>query len=409
FRDVAALIDPTTVTFKSITHPTDTTVLEQNYYFDLVNQQKLLERFLDQTITAEQYRGEQVESFEGKLLSAAGGLVLENNNGRVTALNHYDNIRFPELPGGLITKPTLVWDVATESPGKHTIESSYQTDGITWWADYNAVYSEGKNENSGFLDLGAWVSIVNKSGASYNDAKLKLIAGDVHRATPARPPVMRKEMMMAMAADSSGSGFQEKSFFEFHLYTLGRAATIPDNSTKQIELFPQATGIPVTKEYLYDGAQQPDKVGVYLKFRNEKEQGLGIALPAGRLRVSKRDDADNSLEFIGEDIIDHTPKDEDIRVKLGNAFDIVGERKQTYNRTENARRWAEEKYEIVVRNHKDAPIDVTIKEHLYRSSNWKISDYTGSYEKQDSNTIHFPVHVPANGEETVQYTVRYTW
>ncbi len=429
FSDVAALIDPTTVSFKSLTAPDNTKVLEQNYHFDLVNNQKLLERYLGQDITVEQSVGESIQTYSGKLLSAQGGLILQDETGKVTSIMGYSNIRFPDLPGGLITRPTLIWDIYTEQPGRHNIEASYQTGGITWWADYNAVFEEGRTANEGFLDLGAWVSIINKSGATYDNAKLKLIAGDVHRA-PQRglqPRHARKSGMLDMAMEASSiAGFEEKSFFEFHLYTLGRPATIPDNSTKQIELFPKASKIPVEKKYVYYGLpnwhyyggtntnrdlgiQMNKKVDVYLKFKNEEKHGLGIPLPSGRLRVSKLDTADGSLEFIGEDIIDHTPKNEKVQIKLGSAFDIVGERRQMDFKIDTSRKWMEETIEIKLRNHKDEDAEVIVKENLYRAANWKILSNTGKYEKQDAFTVHFPVKVKADGKEVVRYTVKYTW
>jgi len=426
FSDVAAYIDPTTVMFKSLSDPTGTTVQEQNYQFDLVSSQKLLDRYIGQDITVEQDHGTTVEGFAGKLLSANGGLILQDKDGKVTSINNYADIKFPELPGGLITKPTLVWSVLAGKAGKQSVETSYQTGGITWWADYNATYSEGKDANSGFLDLGAWVSIVNKSGASYDDAGLKLVAGDVHRATNGMAG--RGMSVGAMAAAKSvdaAAGFAEKAFFEFHLYTLGRSTTIPDNSTKQIELFPKVTHVPVQKEFVYYGAMMPyyggvntaredgvpenKKVSIYLTFKNDKKLGLGMPLPAGRVRVSKQDEADGSLEFIGEDTIDHTPKDEDVRIKLGEAFDITGERKQTDFAVDNARRTMSESFEITLKNHKDSDAEVLVKENLYRGANWEITEASGDYKKLDAQTIQFPVTVKKDGTTKVTYTVRYTW
>lgn len=424
--DVAALIDPTTVSFKSLTDPEGTRVLEQNYQFDLVSGAKLLERYIGETITVEQFLSDKIESVSGKLLSASGGLILETEGGKVVTLQSYSNIKFPELPGGLITKPTLVWDIATSKPGAHEAEISYQTGGMTWWTDYNLTYTDGKDANSGTLDVGAWVSIANKSGASYKDSKLKLVAGDVQRVeTSGRGNVMY-EMAAAAPKMADAVGFQEKAFFEYHLYTLGRPTTLPDNSTKQIELFPKAAGVPAEKKYVYYGSQgyhyygsvsqnrdlgipMNKKVDVYLTFKNEEENGLGIPLPAGRIRVSKLDPEDGSLEFIGEDIIDHTPKDEKIQVKLGSAFDVVGERKQTDFKVDVARRWIEESFEVILRNHKQEAVNVLVKENLYRAANWKITENSDDFEKQDAFTIHFPVTVPKDDEKTIRYTVEYTW
>jgi hypothetical protein len=427
FSDVAALIDPTTVTFTSLTDPAGTQVVEQNYEFDLVSADKLMQRYLDRTITVEQASGGKISSFTGTLTSTAGGVILKDANGGVQIINGYSNVRFPELPGGLITKPTLVWEVSAEKGGPHRTRVTYQTGGVTWWADYNVVFAEGKNANSGVLDLGAWVSIINQSGGGYPDAKLKLIAGDVHRA-PQPPEAITDGRFMAKAARLAPPGFEEKAFFEYHLYTLGHPTTLPDNSTKQIELFPDARGVPCDKILVYYGlptgfrgffpnpvtdrnlgTESNTKVDIYLRFKNAKDNGLGMPLPAGRIRVSKLDPADHSLEFIGEDTIDHTPKDEQVLIKMGNAFDVVGERKQVDFKVDTARDWLEEEIEIKLRNHKDEPVTVLVKENLYRWVNWEIVSKTNEYEKVDARTIQFPVQVKKDGETTLRYRVRYTW
>lgn len=426
FSDVAALIDPTTVMFKSITDTKGTFALEQNYLFDLVNSQKLLERYIGEKIEIDQVAGDKLQTYKGKLLSASGGIILQDDSGKVSTINGYSNVRFPELPGGLITKPTLVWDVVTGTPGKHKVETSYQTEGITWWADYNATFTEGKDANSGFLDLGAWVSIINKSGASYNDAKLKLVAGEVNRAEPTGR-VYKAQIMESMAAEEPlVAGFAEKSFFEFHLYTLGRPATIPDNSTKQLELFKKASKIPAEKILVYYGNAQyrffnyvnndrnygiegNKKVDVYLKFKNSEENGVGMPLPAGRLRVSKLDSEDNSLEFIGEDTIDHTPKNEDVLIKMGSAFDVVGERKQLDFQINNGEKWMDETFEVTIRNHKKEDVKVMVKENMFRTANWKILDENMKHEKDDADTIYYTLDVPKDGEKKIRYKVRYSW
>jgi len=426
FTDVAAYIEPTTVRFLSLSDPDGTRVLEQDFRFDLVNQAKLIERYIDQPIIVEQVIGDRIETISGVLLSAAGGLMLRTDDGGIRAVSSYSNIRFPDLPGGLVTRPTLAWDLYSDTGGTQQTRVTYQTESITWWADYNLVFSEGSSENTGTLDVGAWVSILNKSGATYSDAKLKLVAGDVQRAQ--QPGRNQRFDMMESRAGAAPAGFEEKSFFEYHLYTLGRPATIPDNSTKQIELFEPATGVPAEKVLVYYGLpqgfmpwwsspatdrnlgiQSNNQVDVYLKFRNDEQSGLGIPLPSGRIRVSKLDDADGTLEFIGEDIIDHTPKNENVLIKLGSAFDVVGERKQTDFHVDNGRRLIEEEIEIELRNHKDQPVHILVKENLYRWTNWSIIQSTHGHEKQDARTIHFPITVDADGTATVRYRVRYTW
>ena len=428
FTDVAGLIDPTTVSFESLTDPKGTRVVEQNFQFDLVSTDKLLRKFIDRDITVEQTRGDKLDSFTGTLLSTSGGLVLREPDGSVRVVSHNSGITLPSLPGGLITRPTLVWDVITKKPGKHTARVAYQTTGITWWADYNLTYSEGADANSCSLNVSAWVSILNQSGASYPDAKIKLIAGDVHRAPPAAAPSARV-MMKAMAEEAKDeAGFQEKTFFEYHLYTLGRASSLPDNSTKQIELFPAVTAVPCEKTLVYYGQQgfnygfgpnpytdrnlgvtSNKKVDTYLSFKNTQDNGMGIPMPSGRVRVSKLDSADGSLEFIGEDRIDHTPKNETVLLKLGSAFDVVGERRQVDFKIDTSRNTITEEIEIKIRNRKQEPVKVIVKENLYRWTNWKIVATTQPYEKQDARTVHFPVTVPSDQEVVVRYTVRYTW
>lgn len=425
FTDVAALIDPTTVTFQSLTDPA-TRVLEQNFQFDLVSTAKLLQRYVDRPITVERTIGNELSTVSGTLLSAMDGIVLATGNGNIQTLRDYSGVRFSELPGGLNTKPTLVWDLQSARGGEHHTRVTYQTGGVTWWADYNLLFAEGKDANSGTLDLSAWVSLINQSGASYENARLKLIAGDVNRVEPPQRVYMQKRAMEAVAMADAAPGFEQKEFFEFHLYTLGRPTTLPNNSTKQIELFDQAKQIPAKKILVYYGAdtsyfgsapaldrnfgvQSNRDVDVYLEFRNDKAQGLGVPLPAGRLRVSKLDTADNSLEFIGEDVIDHTPEDETVRVKLGSAFDVVGERRQVDFAVDTKARWMEEEIEVKLRNHKSEPVEVRIKENLYRWSTWKVTTKTHEFEKEDARTIYFPVRVAKDGEVVVRYRVRYTW
>ncbi len=427
FTDVAALIDPTTVQFRSLTDPAGTKVLEQNFQFDLVSTDKLLSRYVDRKVSVESEQGDGVKVVDGTLLSAHDGLVLRGDDGQIHALRNWNGMRFGELPGGLITRPTLEWDVLAAKGGSHRARVSYQTGGITWWTDYNLIFTESADANSGFVDVGAWVSLLNQSGASYQDAKLKLIAGDVNRVQPDQRVFRMKTMEMAdMAVAAPPRGFEEKAFFEYHLYTLGRPATLPNNSTKQIELFEAAARVPAKKQLVYYGAEgyryygslmldrefgptSNTKVDIWLTLRNDKASGLGMPLPAGRIRVSQQDKADGSLEFIGEDKIDHTPKDEDMRVKLGTAFDVVGERRQTDFQLNSRGRVIEEAFEIKVRNHKDQAVNVVVRENLYRWNKWTLIEQSVPSEKKDSRTIEFPVRVAADGEAVVTYRVRYTW
>ncbi len=428
FADVAAHIDPTTVSFASLTDPQGTRVLEQNFEFDLVSTEKLMTRYIDHAITVDQIQGNRIETFTGTLLSTAGGLVLKTDDGAVQVIRNYANVRFAELPGGLITRPTLVWDVASNRGGQQKTRVTYETKAVTWWADYNIVFTPDDDANKGLLDIGAWVSIINQSGATYKDAKLKLIAGDVNRAPHPRRVIRDEGGRLGMAAlAESNAGFQEKSFFEYHLYTLGRPTTLPENSTKQIELFPAARNVPCEKVLVYYGLASPyrnygrpmtdrnfgvqsnKKVDTYLRFKNAKEIGMGMPLPSGRIRVSQRDQADDTLEFIGEDVIDHTPKDEEVLIKMGSAFDVVGERKQIDFATHVTRQWIDETIEIKLRNHKKQAVKVIVKENLYRWTNWEITESTHKHEKIDSRTIHFTVNVRADGEVKIRYKVHYSW
>ncbi len=423
--DVAALIDPTTVQFLSLNDASGTKVLEQNFQFDLVSQEKLLSRYVDRLVSIEQRQGDGVKLIDGTLISSNDGLVLRGADGQIHALREWSNMRFGELPGGLITRPTLEWDVISAKGGTQRARVSYQTGGITWWTDYNLLFTEGADANSGYVDVGAWVSLLNQSGARYEHARLKLIAGDVNRVETQHKAMRGVVYEMAAMADAP-AGFEEKAFFEYHLYTLGRPATIPNNSTKQIELFEAATRVPARKQLVYYGADfygdwgapildrelgptSNTKVDVWLTFRNDKTSGMGMPLPAGRIRVSQQDKADGSLEFIGEDKIGHTPKDEDVRVKLGTAFDVVGERRQTDFAVNSKGRVMEEAFEIRVRNHKEQAVEVLVRENLYRWSKWQMLSESVPSQKKDARTVEFPVRIAAGGEAVVTYRVRYTW
>jgi hypothetical protein len=427
FSDVAAQIDPTTVSFESLTDPDGTRVIEQNYQFDLVSSARLLEKYIDREISVEQIRGNSTETFSGTLASTSGGLILRAADGSARIVTNYAGVKLPSIPGGLITKPTLVWDIAAQTGGAHKTRVAYQTNGITWWADYNLTYSDGKDANSCKLDVNAWVSIINQSGATYSDAKLKLIAGDVQRAAYGRVAPAAPEMRVMAKAMDAAAGFEEKAFFEYHLYTLGFPTTLPDNSTKQLELFPAAHNVACQKNLVYFGQTQRyhpygspltdrnfgvqgnTKVDVYLNFKNARDNHLGMPLPAGRVRVAKLDEADKTLEFIGEDVINHTPKDENLLIKMGSAFDVVGERRQVDFRLDTGGKVMEETIEVKLRNRKEEPVTVLVREHLYRWSTWTITSKNQDYEKLDAHSMQFVVKLAKGAEGTVRYTVRYTW
>lgn len=426
FSDVAARMDPTTVGIASLSDPDGTRVVEQNYQYDLVSGQKLLERFLDQTISVEQTRGDSVQKISGRLLSAQNGLTLQTESGELITLSNWSGIRFPSLPGGLITKPTLVWLIDSAKGGSQDVRVSYQAKGLTWWADYNGVLDESKGCR---LQLGAWVTLVNQSGGSFPNAQLKLVAGEVNRAPAAAPAPMGAMMKRTMVAEAMmDDGFSEQSLFEYHLYTLGRRTDLPDNSTKQLELFPAASGVQCEKQLVFTAAPaapayygghpntsqgyaatQDGKVGVFLKFDNRKENGMGMPLPAGRVRINQLNPNDGSLEFIGEDVIKHTPRNESLNIKLGDSFDLVGERRQTDFKIDSKAKWIEESFEISVRNRKEKSVDLIVREYMYRWSSWEITQQSQPHKKQDQLTVDFPLSIPADAEAKVRYTVRYTW
>jgi hypothetical protein len=422
FSDVAQGIDPTTVAFQSLTDPEGTRVLEQNYQFDLLSQQKLLERHIGAVVRVTQQAGDELRVHEGTLLSARDGLLLQTEAG-VLALNGYSSVSFASVPGGLITKPTLVWLLDAKRGGEHQTRVAYQTKGITWWADYNVVLS-GTQANSQ-MQLAAWVSVVNQSGGSYPQAKIKLVAGEVNRA-----PVPQVQTMVKMArVDEStlDAGFSESSLFEYHLYTLGRRSDVPNNSTKQLELFPAKSQIPARRELImtleginsqmYYGGVNLDKnlatlskakASAFLQFDNTAAQGLGLPLPKGRVRVSQAG-PDGALEFIGEDVIEHTPKNETIRIRLGEAFDVVGERKQIDFTLDQNAKVMTETFEYRVRNRKSEAVELSVREYMYRWSGWELQQSDAKHIKQDAQTIDFPLRVAADSERVFRYTVRYRW
>lgn len=419
FREVAASIDPTSVLFKSITDPEGLVVLEQNYVYDLVGTSALLNKYLDQKIQVVTNDG---EVHAGLLLSGRDDLILQESSGEVTVIKSAEIQRFsfPELPDGLITRPTLVWQLLANQAGTQDVEITYLTSGISWRADYVLLLADDDSS----LDLDGWITLNNTSGATFEDAQLKLIAGDLQRISPEGYAVDRaytEEMPLSGAAP-----VEEREFFEYHLYEIPRPVTVHDNESKQIE-FVSAAGVPAEKFFVYDGLQcrggywycsfygsartDPSygiatntKVMVMVEFDTEN---VDADLPAGRIRLYQQD-IDGAALLIGEDSIDHTPKGEEIRLYVGDAFDIVGERIQTDFRRprENV---LEEDFKITLRNHKDEAAEVRVVEHLSRWSEWRITSSTSDYVKMDSSTIEFRVNIPANGERTIRYTVRYEW
>ena len=418
-------------------------VLEQNYRNDPISQELLLSFYEGKTIDFLVQRGDHEETIKGKIIrsgyipSVSYANAYQQPTYRQPLIEIDGVLRFglpgqplfPSLTGDTILKPTLSWLLQTNDPGKFDAEISYVSGGMSWQADYNLVVSDKSSGKFDVLDMIGWITMHNQSGKTFENARIKLLAGDVNKIQPGMGGALYAAENKAMrAADAMAPPVQEKSFDEFHLYTLQRPATLHDEETKQVE-FVRATGIRAQRIYVYDGAKtdqygyynaeqirnEPSygtasnsKVWVMEEFKNAETNHLGIALPKGKLRFYRRD-TDGHLEFVGENTIDHTPKDETIRVYTGNSFDVVGERKRTNYRVESAQRWMEETFEIKVRNHKKEPVDVRVVEHLYRWTNWKLSDQSQESRKTDAQTVEFPVTIAPDGEQVVTYTVHYSW
>ena len=402
--DVSAKIDPTSVLPKFLSDSDKITILEQNYDFDLVNSSKLLQKYIGNDITVERYLpNSQKEKISGKLLSVQGGTIIKTNNDKIV-INPEGEISLPKMPEGLMLKPTLSWLINSKVSGKKNLELTYKTTGFSWVADYVAVLDKDDKK----IDLNAWVTINNTSGATYKDAKLKLVAGDVNTVKEYgrsnRVMLAAKSAAMDAVAEEA-AGFQEQSFFEYHIYKLQRKANLKDNEKKQIE-FTAAQNIPVEKKYTYESSKN-NKVEISLKFKNNKASNLGIPLPKGKVRVFKSDG--DSIEFVGEDQIDHTPENKDMKLTIGNAFDVTAERKRTSSSSNNSAKQSEESYEITLKNAKAEGVKVDVIEKFYGWSNWKITSKSQKFEKKDSNTAVFEVDVPAKSEKKITYKVKYTW
>ena len=407
FMDVASQIIPSSVSIKSLSQPNALSVLEQNYEYDLLSPAKLLDKYVGKEVklvSKNQYTDKE-EIVAATVLSNNGGVPVYKINNEIT-FNHPGRILFPRLPENLIPKPTLVWLLNSTSTSPQDVEALYLTNGINWRADYVLLLNE-KDTRAG---LSGWVTIDNKSGAAYSNARLKLVAGDIHRVEEQRP---RETLYRAkVAAAPAPPQFKEESFFEYHIYKLERKTTLKENQTKQIS-FLEAQNIPVKKEFIYRGApyyfqnryeepQSKDKVAVYVEVANKKEDNLGMPLPKGTIRVYKLD-SDGSSQFVGEDNIEHTPKDEKVRARLGYAFDIGVTRKQT-QWEKISKDTYEVAFEISVRNHKKEDVVVKVVEPL--PGDWKVLDSSQPYKKEDAHTVSFNVSAKKDGEAKLSYRVR---
>jgi hypothetical protein len=407
FMDVASQIIPTSVSIKSLIDPESLQVLEQNYEYDLLNPQKLLDKYVGKEVKLfyKNPYSEREETVTATLLSNNGGPIFRI--GDEITFGHPGRVIFPGVPDNLISKPTLVWLIKNSLSSAQDIEVSYLTNGITWRADYVVTL----NDTDDRADISGWVTIDNKSGTTYRNAKLKIVAGDVNRV---KDEFDYKDRMLRAAetAAKAAPQFKEEAFFEYHIYSLERPATIKDNQTKQIG-FVNADAIPVQKELIYHGAafyyynrygdaMTNQKVGVFVQIENKKENNLGIPLPKGIVRVYKHD-KEKSLQFVGEDSIDHTPKDEKVRIKLGDAFDVVGNRKQT-DWKKIASDTYEASFEIALRNHKKEDVVVKVVEPI--PGDWTMLSASQPYKKTEAFTAEFTVPVPKDRETKITYRVR---
>ncbi len=415
FEGVAQQINPATVHIKSLTSPDDLSVIEQNYEYDLLSPQKMLDKYVGKRVTlvlrGYENQSEKLTPTEATLLANNNGAVWKIGNEIVINPSNIAEIRFPQLPESLIANPTLVWKLASERNATQSVEASYLTGGINWRSDYVILVNSDETR----ADATGWVTIENNSGAEYRNAELKLVAGDVHRAEDRRAYEARTRDMLATKA-AREEQFKEESFFEYHLYTLQRRTTIKNAQTKQISLL-DAKGIAASKQfiiygqpYYYHGYNNPgepikEKIGVYVEFVNSTRNGLGMPLPAGIVRLYKAD-ASGGQQFIGEDRIDHTPKDENVKVKVGDAFDIVGERKMMDYRVIGGNVY-EYAYQITVRNHKKEAVNVVVNEPI--GGDWEMLSANQKWEKSAAFAARFNVPVAADGSTTLNYRVRVRW
>ncbi len=442
FAGIAAHLEPDSVILRD-PNGRALQILEQNYRNDPISQELLLSFYEGKTIDFLVQRGDKQEIVKGKIVrsgyvpSAAyangypqpgyGQPIIEIDG--VLRFGLPGQPMFPALTGDSILKPTLSWLIETNDPGRFDAEISYVSGGMSWQSDYNLVVSDKSNGKFDVLDMIGWVTMRNQSGKTFESARIKLLAGDVNKIQQgAVAGRMYAAESKAMMNDAMQPVVREKAFDEFHLYTLERPTTLRDQQTKQVE-FVRSTGIHALRLYVYDGAQvgqygyynleqvrndqsygtlSNPKVWVMEEFKNAEVNHLGIPLPKGKLRFYRRD-TDGHLEFVGENTIDHTPKDETIRVYTGNAFDVVGERKRTNIRVDSNHNWMEESFEIRVRNHKKEAVNVRVVEHLYRWTNWKLIEQSHSSRKTDAQTAEFPITVGPDGEQVMTYTVHYSW
>jgi hypothetical protein len=414
FMDIAATVNPATVHFRSVTEPDKVAVLEQNYEYDLLEPTKLLNKYVGKEVTlVRSYMDNGTtkrEEIKATLLANNNGPVWKIGNDIVTG-GYGESYRFPAVPANLYDRPTLLMSLENSGARKQVIETSYLASNLSWNADY--VLTVGRDDKA--ADLDGWVTLVNNSGTAFHNAKLQLVAGDLNR-IPEQGRYRAMDMAVNAPAAKAAAGFVQENFSEYHLYSLSRRTSVEDKESKQISLL-AGSGIPVEKlfvvngqNYYYRNAQNPgsplkDPVMVLYKFKNEEKSGLGIPVPAGSVRVYQKD-SKGGLLFIGEDRIDHTPKDEFITVKIGNAFDLVAERKQTDFKSISKNVW-EMEFEISLRNHKDSAVTVQVNEPI--GGDWEMLSSTFPAKKTEAFAAQFNVPVKANGEAVLRYRIRARW
>jgi len=414
FMDIAATVNPASVHFRSLTDPSKVSVVEQNYEYDLLEPDKLLRKYVgrDVTLVRRRYATDGAatdEEVTAHLLSYNTAPVWRIGGEIVTGIGA-DHIRFPELPGNLYSRPTLIWTLDNRGGAQHRVEASYLASKLSWQADY--VLTVGRDDK--LADLDGWVTVTNASGTSFRNAKLQFVAGELNRVRPILDRAMREDSLMRASADSAPAMTQE-AFSDYHLYTLERKTSVNNNETKQVSML-NATGFPVQKRYIVDGQsvyyRNPhpgsaikDVVQVFYEMKNEAKSGLGLPMPAGTVRVYQAD-SKGGTQFAGEDRIPHTPKDETISLRIGHAFDLTCERKQTdFERI--ASNVYEFEYEITLRNHKTIPVSIDVNEPI--GGTWRMIRASHEWTKTSAWAAQFKVPVAVDGEVMVKYRVRVTY
>jgi hypothetical protein len=413
FMDIAATVNPATVHFRSLSEPSKVSVLEQNYEYDLLEPEKLLRKYVGRDVTLVRHGRDgnttREEEVTARLLSYNNAPVWQIGGEIVTGMSA-DHIKFPELPGNLYTRPTLIWTLDNSGGGRHRVEASYLAGKLSWNADY--VLTVSRDDKA--ADIDGWVTVANGSGTSFRNASLQFVAGDLNRVRQGLARAAMEDMRKDMAA--AAPSMSQESFSDYHLYTLARKTTVNNNETKQVSML-GATGFPVAKSYVVDGqafyyrnAQHPgapvkDVVQVFYQFTNDEKTGLGMPMPAGTVRVYQSDSR-GGVQFVGEDRIGHTPKDEAINLKIGNAFDVVSERRQTDFQRVSSNTYDVE-YEVTLRNHKASPVTVEVNEPI--GGTWRMLQSSHTWNKTDAWAAQFTVPVKADGVAVLRYRARVTY